>query len=233
MAGILNKKTLGVAGAMALLACSCLAEEYKPERYDLILDRSPFGSDPLAGGALDAANDLKAANQMAVEAAKEIRLCFLFETEGGEIRAGFENMKAKPGDQSNPKNIILRVGESFKGMKLTEINLENSQAVLVRSGKRVLFELSKAPTAAKATPAKQSPRRFGGGFRRPPSKPPVKPSEPQLSPEEQARQRETVRENLRQYQMEVIRTGMPPLPIPLTKDMDDQLVAEGILPPGQ
>ena len=31
--------------------------------------------------------------------------------------------------------------------------------------------------------------------------------------------------------MEVIRKGMPPLPIPLTKEMDDQLVAEGILPP--
>jgi len=33
--------------------------------------------------------------------------------------------------------------------------------------------------------------------------------------------------------MEVIRSGMPALPIPLTPEMDDQLVSEGILPPGE
>ena len=42
---------------------------------------------------------------------------------------------------------------------------------------------------------------------------------------------ETLRKQLEQYQMGVIRTGPPPLPIPLTKEMDDQLVKEGILPP--
>ena len=40
--------------------------------------------------------------------------------------------------------------------------------------------------------------------------------EPQLSPEQQAQRRAEIQENLRQYQMEVIRTGMPPLPIPVT-----------------
>ena len=48
---------------------------------------------------------------------------------------------------------------------------------------------------------------------------------------EQALRRAEVRENLREYQMEVIRSGMPPLPIPLTEEMDAQLVAEGVLPP--
>lgn len=36
---------------------------------------------------------------------------------------------------------------------------------------------------------------------------------------------------LERFQQEVIRKGMPALPIPLTKEMDDQLVREGILPP--
>lgn len=45
-----------------------------------------------------------------------------------------------------------------------------------------------------------------------------------------AEEKEAVRENLRQYQMEVIRSGMAPLPIPLTPEMDAQLVAEGVLP---
>jgi hypothetical protein len=54
---------------------------------------------------------------------------------------------------------------------------------------------------------------------------------PRLTPEEQAKNREEVRANLRKYQMEVIRAGMAPLPIPLTQEMDEQLVAEGVLPP--
>ena len=31
--------------------------------------------------------------------------------------------------------------------------------------------------------------------------------------------------------MEVIRQGLPPLPIPLTPEQDSQLVKEGVLPP--
>ena len=41
-------------------------------------------------------------------------------------------------------------------------------------------------------------------------------------------------EQLKSYQMDLIRAGGekgPPLPIPLTKEMDDKLVAEGVLPP--
>ncbi len=200
--------------------------EYSPERYELILDRSPFGADPLLG-VVDSEQKAAAA---AAAAAKELRLCFLLESEGGEIRAGFQNLKAKPGD---PKSIILLVGESFMGMKLTDINLAGSQATLQSKGAPVVFELSKAPAPAKA-PAKKKPqppkRQFGGGFRKREPAPP-RPVEPKLSPEEQQRRREEVRANLQDYQMEVIRSGMPPLPIPLTQEMDDQLVAEGVLPP--
>ncbi len=38
-------------------------------------------------------------------------------------------------------------------------------------------------------------------------------------------------EGLRQYQMDLIRKGRAPLPIPLTQEMDEQLVKEGVLPP--
>lgn len=145
------------------------------------------------------------------------------------MRAGFQNLKAKKGD---PRSIMLMVGESFMGMKLLSVDLANSSATLQSNGKPITFELSKAPAVAKAPVKAATPqRRFGGGFRRKPPEQPKKPPEPQLSPEEQAKRREEVRENLRQYQMEVIRAGMPPLPIPLTQDMDDQLVSEGILAP--
>ena len=39
-----------------------------------------------------------------------------------------------------------------------------------------------------------------------------------MSSEEQKLRREQIRENLRQYQMQVIRAGMPPLPIPLDEN---------------
>jgi hypothetical protein len=233
--------TILISGVLATVLITDLARaeetEYTSERYNLILDRSPFGSDPL----LDTGTPGQQSAAATAAAAKELRLCFLLETEGGEIRAGFQKLKAKPGD---PKSVILMVGESFMGMKLLEIDLGTSQATLESQGEPVTFELSRAPTpAAKAAPKKATAnpatpqRRFGGGFRRkepPPesAKPkPIPEPKPQLSPEEEQRRREEVRKNLQDYQMEVIRQGMPPLPIPLTQEMDDQLVAEGVLPP--
>lgn len=235
MRGVSHIKRSGywVFGAALALSVSGWAEmEYTAERYDVILDRSPFGADPLLDAELAGSEQQKAA--AAAAAAKELRLCFLLESEGGEVRAGFQNLKARPGD---PKSIILLVGESFMGMKLLNINLEDSQATLQSKDEPLVFELSKAPVSASAAPkpqpAKQPQRRFGGGFRRttPPPPQPVRPAEPKLSPEEQRRRREEIRANLEDYQMEVIRSGMPPLPIPLTQEMDDQLVAEGVLLP--
>ena len=233
MAGIKQKRIAGAGLAALALAVSgtCLAEgEYRAERYSVILDRSPFGADPLLVSAEKAKSAQEAA--AAEAAAKELRLCFLLESESGEIRAGFQNKKPGPGD---PKSVILMVGESYMGMKLLEIDLADSKATLQRDGIPVVFELTKPKVSAKAPPRKKAPpqRKFGGGFRRkpPPPKKVEKPPEPRLSPEEQRRRREEIRANLQEYQMEVIRSGMPPLPIPLTQEMDDQLVAEGILPP--
>ncbi len=235
----MNRATMAVAGIAALLAAGiCFGEElYQRERYDVIVERSPFGPDPLV-----LAEDAKQAQEEAAASAaakaleKELRLCFLLETEQGDVRAGFQNLKVQKGE---PRSVMLMVGESYNGMKLQAIDLLDSTATLLFQGKSIIFELTKAK-AAPAKPAAPAPptqqvaqRRFGGGFRstQPPPAQPEPPPEPALSPEEQEKRREEVRENLRQYQMEVIRAGMPPLPIPLTKEMDDQLVAEGVLPP--
>jgi len=42
---------------------------------------------------------------------------------------------------------------------------------------------------------------------------------------------EELEKHLQEYQVERIRKGLPPLPVPLTKEMDDQLVKDGVLPP--
>jgi hypothetical protein len=233
-----NRWTAGL-GIMVWATGVCQAQEadteYTRERYDVIVDRSPFGADPLTGA--EVADKAASATLKTLE--KELRLCFLLKSQTGDVRAGFQNIKARPGE---PKSVMLMVGESFRAMKLLEIDIENSTATLQYQGKPLTFELSKATAATKAVAKKPQPptqpqRRFGSGFRR--SKPPVeqaqpvapKPVEPQLPSEEQALRQKEVRENLQQYQMEVIRGGMPPLPIPLTAEMDAQLVAEGVLPP--
>jgi len=236
----MGARQTGMAAAVALAAFSARGDgteaiAYPRERYDLIVDRAPFGVDPLAGAEPDtSAQDAALAAAAAKALEKELRLCFLLESESGEVRAGFQNLKPSPG---SPASVMLMVGESFRGMKLQSIDLPNAKATLLHNGKPVTFELTKGAEAAGpaarpappvAVPAAQ--RRFGGGFRRP-EPPAAAEPEPQLSPEEEAKRREEVRENLRRYQMEVIRAGMPPLPIPLTQEMDDQLVAEGILPP--
>ncbi len=208
--------------------------EYSRERYDVIVERSPFGADPLIGA--EAVDQAAATTLKTLE--KELRLCFLLQSQTGDVRAGFQNIKARSGE---PKSVMLMVGESFRAMKLLEIDIENSTATLQYQGKPLTFELSKGTAAKQAAANKPQPptqpqRRFGGGFRRstPPAEkaqPAPQPAVPQLSPEEEAQRRQEVRENLQQYQMEVIRSGMPPLPLPLTQEMDDQLVAEGVLPP--
>lgn len=207
------------------------AVEYDLERYDLIMERSPFGEDPTIPGQddIDRKNDAEAL-AAAKKMEKEMRLCYLNETQAGEVRVAFQNLKARPGD---PTSIMLTVGENYNGMKLTEVDLATSSATLMLNGKRVTFELTQTPAPAPVVAAQTPPaRRFGGGFRAKPPEQPAKPPEPTLSPEEIAKARAETTERLRQYQMEVIRNGMPPLPVPLTQEMDDQLVAEGVLPPG-
>ncbi len=182
---------------MLLIATSIAAAavEYKRERYGVIIERSPFGEDPLlAQDAAKNAQDAKAAAESATAAKKmekEMRLCFLLETDSGEIRAGFQNLKAQQGE---PKSIMLIVGDSFKGMTLSRVDIAAASATLSLNGKPVTFELTKASAApaAKKAPA-QPQRRFGGGF----SRQPALTAEPQLSSEEQAKKREEAREKLR------------------------------------
>jgi len=43
--------------------------------------------------------------------------------------------------------------------------------------------------------------------------------------------KDKLRAHLERVQMDAIRNGLPPLPLPLTPEMDAQLVKEGVLPP--
>jgi len=231
---IAYQKGLEGKGIVLIVLCSIQVfgtQVYDASRYQLIIDREPFGAEPLQGPSpADLAAQQRKMDVAVANAAKQLRLCFLMESESGEIRAGFENLKATAGVA---RSVILHEGETFQGMKLLKIDLLASKATLEKDGVPVIFELAKPPTAARPTstrrptPAPQK-RHFGGGFRK---RSPPPPEQPKLSKAEEKRLYEERKAQLQQYQMEVIRAGMPPLPIPLTKEMDDELVAEGVLPP--
>ncbi len=202
----------------------------KDNRYQVIIERNPFGAELISPDPSASIMQNEAAAMAAANAAeKELRLCFIFETDSGVIRAGFENKTAKSGES---KSIMLGVGESFRGMRLLDVNIQNSTATLDRNGVSIMFSLRKATTSINKNTI-TSKRKFNTGFRETKSieNKVVKTEEVVLSPAQQAKRREEIQENLRQYQMDVIRAGLPPLPVPLTKQMDEQLVAEGILPP--
>lgn len=216
--------------ALAVVAGSCLGQDqYERSRYNLIVERSPFGAD---AGPIEPDTSVMDSPQVK-QALQELRLCFLMESPAtGEVRAGFQNLKAKKGE---PKSVILMEGESFRSMKLVKVNMEDSTATLEYLGKLIPFELSKG-SAAKAAPTQPTPRqpsrRFGGGFRpRQPTTTTPQPEEPELTPEEREQRVAEIRAKLQEAQMDIIRKGQPPLPMPLTQEMDDQLVAEGVLPP--
>ena len=93
---------------------------------------------------------------------KGAKTLFYFETNQGEIRAGFQNKTAKAGD---PKSVMLGIGESFRGMKLLSVNLDESLATLDRGGVKVNFSLAKNPVPVLNNNASQT-RKFNSGFGR-------------------------------------------------------------------
>jgi len=210
---------------------STFADVEKVGKYQIIIDRQPFGKElispePSVSSIKDGATALAAAKA----AEKELRLCFIFETTQGMIRAGFQNKIVKKGE---PKSIMLGVGDSFKGMKLVDVNIQESTATLDRNGVMIMFSLNKPAENSLVNLKTSSTRKFNSGFREPNinTKVITKEKEVKLTAQQQEQRKQEIQESLRQYQMDVIRAGLPPLPVPLTKQMDDQLVSEGVLPP--
>ena len=211
-----------------LFNISVFANNSEENRYKIIVDRKPFGQELISPEPSVLAIQTEANAIAAAKAAeKELRLCFIFETTHGVIRAGFQNKVVKKGE---PKSIMLAVGETFKGMKLIDVNINESTATLDRNGVRVMFSLAKAPKNSSINSKESIGRKFNSGFR--PQKSTETPKENiKLTPQEEKIRKQEIQESLRRYQMDVIRAGLPALPVPLTKEMDDQLVAEGVLPP--
>ncbi|MFC1467357.1 hypothetical protein ACFLQY_01505 [Verrucomicrobiota bacterium] len=203
-------------GTVAATAASNSFQDYK-----VILDRRPFGEAPAVGVPSTPA---------VASTPSTYRLSALYEGIDGQTRAGLVNKK-------NNKSLVLRPDTTEDGIKLVDADLSAGTATIIERGRTYVLELAATP-APEATPApapeKKQTRtsRFSERRRRLLERINKKNAKKQEPEKAEPRLRgEELQKHLEEYQMEVIRRGMPALPVPLTEEMDRQLVEEGILSP--
>lgn len=206
---------LGLAAAGA--AWADLPAEVTFDRYQGIIDRKPFGTPPPQEQVVSAV-------PQAESFAKRLRLSTIIEVNDGSMKIGFL-------DSGTGKSYMLAPGESMDGIEVVSGSWEDEEAILKQGEEMALVKLVSGTVEA-ITPAEQQRRQADQQRpdyqtrRRLRTQP-----EPQPPPPEPKYTGPELEKHLQEYQMEVIRQGLPPLPIPLTPEMDRQLIQEGVLPP--
>lgn len=199
-------------------AALCRADDEGFKRYQLILDKQPFGQEPPEADIVQ----VPASQSFA----RNLRLSMLFEGPDGTTRAGIV-------DNSTKKSYILRIGEPQDGLEMVEADIRTSEAMVKKDNEVALFKLE-AGAGSPISKSEQSSRQSSYAERR----------RALLQKIEERRQQqqaqpppvpeltgEALKKHLEEVQMDAIRNGLPPLPLPLTPEMDAQLVKEGVLPP--
>ncbi|MDD4872935.1 MAG: hypothetical protein PHR77_20465 [Kiritimatiellae bacterium] len=201
-------------------------------RYQSIIDRKPFG-EPLSESAQATNSSMVAQGDLFT---KTLKMVAIKMDRNGQIRVGFVNQAAKN------KSYYLRVGEiSDDGIEVIGGDFEEESAVLRKESQTGVIYMngshmkaSGMPGALASSVASAIASKFQSGRS---SRSEIMKKRDELRQarmlEKPKYEGEELEKHLKEYQMEVIRKGMPALPIPLTKEMDDQLVAEGVLPPLQ
>ena len=194
----------------------CVTDDDGFKRYQLILDKQPFGQEPPEADIVQ----VPASQSFA----RNLRLSMLFEGPDGTTRAGII-------DTSSKKSYILRIGEPQDGLEVVEADVKTSEAMVRKDNEVALFKLE-AGSGETISRTEQSSRKSSYAERRQAllkkveekPQPAEPPSQPTLTGD-------ALQEHLENVQMDAIRNGLPPLPMPLTSAMDAQLVKEGVLPP--
>lgn len=218
------KGNITVAYLLVLLPATAMAVSVTPdfERYQVIIQRKPFGAPP------PQAENIKPPQPQADSFAKSLRLSMIIETDDGDMRVGFV-------DNRTGRSYSLVAGQVEEGIELVSASFEDEEAVL-RNGDEMALLMISSGAFEEIAPSEQQARieaarnKPSYAERRRMRSEQIKQQEAQPPPEPKYTG-EALTKHLHDYQMEVIRQGLPPLPIPLTQEQDDQLVAEGYLPP--
>jgi len=197
-------------------ALSLWATEGDFKRYQIIIDKHPFGEEPPEAEVVQIP-----LNQ---SFARHLRLSMLFEGPNGDLRVGII-------DQSKKKNYILSIGEIEDDLELVEADLSAAEAMLRKGNEVALFKME-SDKPEPLTKSQQAVRKSSYAERRNKRQNSIhsaqKPAPPAPKPRYSG---DALKKHLEGVQMDAIRNGLPPLPIPLTEEMDAQLVSEGLLEP--
>lgn len=213
---------------LVILALVCVAARGEGNaafaRYQVILDRMPFGKEPSPEAlAAAAAQALPPRDPFT----KNLKMCAVTRNlMTGKLQVGLT-------DAASKKNYFLGVGETEDGITVVEADYDGEKALLRKGDEEAWMGMNDA--AAMVTVASAAPTK------------PVRGARPSVAPPAPTRQAvrevkieaprltgEALEKHLQTYQMDLIRAGGekgPPLPMELTPEMDAQLVAEGVLPP--
>jgi hypothetical protein len=145
----------------------------------------------------------------------------------GKIRVGLQHLK------NNTALLLIEGDNEFnKAYQIESANFDNASVRVRYQGVVHEFRLQEGanPTPEKPTIRRNSPT-IRSSSNNSNQRVNVESAEPPPVPTPRFRSREELETHLKSVQMDAIRTGKPPLPIPLTPAMDDQLVKEGVLPP--
>lgn len=192
------------------------------DRYQVILTRKPFGSPPPPPAVV------RPPAPQADSFAKSLRLSMIVETDDGDVRIGFV-------DNRNGRSYSLIPGEAQDGIELISASFDDEEAI-IKSGEEMALLKIASGTFQEIAPADQQTRidqarnrpSYAERRRQRMEQQAQQAQQPPIEPKYTG---EDLTKHLHDYQMEVIRQGLPPLPIPLTAEQDAQLVAEGYLPP--
>lgn len=228
-------KSFFLAIFAALAAAEAAVDLARPEampsfdHYQIILDRKPFGETTVAPPPTNAAPVTATA-----PFAMTLAMTSICEMEPGNVRVGLFDTKIK-------RSYLLSVGaEPEDGIQLVSADVTKEEAVLRRGTEMSIMKLA-TPTNTVPTamaPAGGSAGRPSFDFLRrqrenqPQTQPQTPPPAPPAPPEPKLKGEE-LEKHLRQYNLEAIRQGLPPLPIQLSAEEDKQLVTEGVLPAGR
>jgi len=235
-----------ILSLLLLLSGAVAAVDYSLPRYQVILDRQPFGAIPVAPPKNEsAATPIPVAPPAFIEA---LRMCAITETGSFGLRVGIVDIRAKPA-----KSYFFRIGDVHDGIELVAADFIKEGALLKKDGLAYWIFMDgsigpsegggRSPAAARTAAAVSRPSlpnsagtASGGNSyaTRLAKRRAILEERRRKSVEREQIGPEALKAQLREYQMELIRAGGklgPPLPIPLTKEMDDKLVAEGVLPP--
>ncbi len=231
-------KAFAAISMISLLASQVLAETVALsfDRYEGILVRKPFGDLP------PPVTPPAPPPPKPPEIPKSYRLCSIVQEDDGTLKVGLIDLRTQ-------KAVVLSPGgPAENGLQVLEASYDKETATLQLGDEVQILEL-KSGTATQVTPGQTAPA--APALAAPPTThmtPPPQPPSPGMSYAERRRQRlleqqeppaapqpkytgQALQKHLQDYQMEVIRQGLPPLPIPLTPEQDSQLVKEGVLPP--